>query len=152
MQPDLDPQWLKRQLVTGHFNPLPHNPVFKQPLERNLMNTLLEKEKISVLIFFLFFNVFYSFQNKYPVFHHIYFVVCEFFQIWIGLRLIFGKGLRVNPFPHKWVLRGSVVKCSTRNPWVLGSSRTGSFGFFCGSVLGQDTSEPSLVLVKPRKT
>ena len=25
---------------------------------------------------------------------------------------------------------------------VLGSSHTGSSGFFCGSVLGQDTSEP----------
>ena len=27
----------------------------------------------------------------------------------------------------------------TRNPGVLGSSRTRSCGFFCGSVLGQDT-------------
>ena len=45
----------------------------------------------------------------------------------------------------------SVVKCLTRNPGVLGSSRTGYSGFFRGSVLGQDTSEPSLVLVKPRK-
>ena len=50
-----------------------------------------------------------------------------------------------------WVPRGSVVKCLTRNPGVLGSSRTGSSGFFRGSVLGQDTSEPSLVLVKHRK-
>ena len=40
------------------------------------------------------------------------------------------------------VLRGSVVKCLTRNPGVLGSSRTGFSGFFCGSVLGQDTLEP----------
>ena len=40
------------------------------------------------------------------------------------------------------VLGGPVVKCLTRNPGVLGSSRTGSSGFFCGSVLGQDTSEP----------
>ena len=47
--------------------------------------------------------------------------------------------------------RGSVVKCLTCNLWVLGSSHTGSSGFFHGSVLGQDTSEPSLVLVKPRK-
>ena len=46
---------------------------------------------------------------------------------------------------------GSVVKCLTRNPGFLGSSRTGSSGFFRGSVLGQDTSEPSLVLVKPGK-
>ena len=40
------------------------------------------------------------------------------------------------------VLHGSVVKCLTRNPGLLGSSRTGSSGFFRGSVLGQDTSEP----------
>ena len=39
----------------------------------------------------------------------------------------------------------------SRNLGVLGSSHTGSSGFFRGSVLGQDTSEPSLVLVKPRK-
>ena len=49
------------------------------------------------------------------------------------------------------VQHGSVVKCLTRIPWVLGSSRTGSSGFLRGSVLGQDTSEPSLVPVKPRK-
>ena len=49
----------------------------------------------------------------------------------------------------------SVVKCLTRNPGVLDSSRTVSSGFFFfffrGSVLGQDTSKPSLVLVKPGK-
>ena len=49
----------------------------------------------------------------------------------------------------KRVPRGSVLRC--RNPGVLGSSRTRSSGFFRGSVLGQDTSELSLVLVKPRK-
>ena len=49
------------------------------------------------------------------------------------------------------VLRGSGVKCLTRNQGVLGLSRTGSSGFYRGSVLGLDTSEPSLVLVKPRK-
>ena len=43
------------------------------------------------------------------------------------------------------------VKCLTHNPRILGSSRTGSSGVFCGGVLGQDTSEFSLVLVKPRK-
>ena len=41
------------------------------------------------------------------------------------------------------VPRGSVVRCLTRNPGVLGSSLTRSSGFFRGSVLGQDTSEPS---------
>ena len=40
------------------------------------------------------------------------------------------------------VLRGSVVKCLTCNPGVLGSSHTGSCVFFRGSVLWQDTSEP----------
>ena len=40
------------------------------------------------------------------------------------------------------VPRFSVVKCFTRNPGVLDSSRTGSSGFLCGNVLGQDTSEP----------
>ena len=44
-----------------------------------------------------------------------------------------------------------MVKCLTSNPGVLGSSRTGSSWFSRGSVLGQDTSDPSLVLVKPRK-
>ena len=63
----------------------------------------------------------------------------------------------VSPFVNlfdiisSWVPRGSVVKCLTRNPGVLGSSLTGSSGFSLGSVLGQDTSEPSLVLVKHRK-
>ena len=33
-------------------------------------------------------------------------------------------------------------KCLTCSPGVLGSSHTGSSGFFRGSVLGQDTSEP----------
>ena len=42
-------------------------------------------------------------------------------------------------------------KVLPRNPGVLGSSLTRSSGFFRGSVLGQDTSEPRLVLVKPRK-
>ena len=58
-----------------------------------------------------------------------------------------------NPCPSVWkrVPRDPVVKCLTRNSGVLGSSRTGSSGIFHGSVLGQDTSQPSLVLVKPRK-
>ena len=56
-----------------------------------------------------------------------------------------------NARPHFARPRGLLVKCLTRNPGVLGSSRTGSSGFFRGSVLGQDTSEPSLVLVKPKK-
>ena len=51
--------------------------------------------------------------------------------------------IRIQPFPTMdRVPRGSVVKCLTPNPGVLGSSLTGSSGFFRGSVLGQDTSEP----------
>ena len=50
--------------------------------------------------------------------------------------------IRTKPFHRIGVLRGSVVKCLTRNPGVLGSSLTGSSGFFRGSDLGQDTSEP----------
>ena len=42
------------------------------------------------------------------------------------------------------VLRGSVVNCLTLNPGVLGWNRTGSSGFFRGSGLWQDTSEPQL--------
>ena len=49
------------------------------------------------------------------------------------------------------VLRGSVVKCLTRNPGVLGSSRTRSYGFFVGVSLGKTLQSPSLVLMKPRK-
>ena len=49
------------------------------------------------------------------------------------------------------VSRGSVVKCLTRNPGVLGTSRTRSSGFFVGVSLGKTLQSPSLVLVKPRK-
>ena len=45
-------------------------------------------------------------------------------------------------------LSGKVFYSLFRGP---GLSLTGSSGFFRGSVLGQETSEPSLVLVKPRK-
>ena len=60
------------------------------------------------------------------------------------------KFFLVQPF-RQWVLHGSEEKCLTSNPGILGLSHTGSSGFFHGNVLGQDTSEPSLALVKPRK-
>ena len=41
------------------------------------------------------------------------------------------------------VLRGSVVKCLTCNPGVLGSSRTGSSGYFVGVSLGTSKPQPS---------
>ena len=49
------------------------------------------------------------------------------------------------------VLHGSVVKCLTHNPGILGSSHTGSSGFFMGVSLSKTLQSPSLVLVKPRK-
>ena len=53
--------------------------------------------------------------------------------------------------PRGGVPSGSVINCLTRNPGVLGSSRTESFEFFRGSVLGQDTSEPRLSTSKTQK-
>ena len=44
-----------------------------------------------------------------------------------------------------------MVECLTRNPWALGSSRTGSSGFFAKVSSGKTNQSPSLVLVKPRK-
>ena len=49
------------------------------------------------------------------------------------------------------VPRGSVVKCLTRSPTVLSSTRNGSFGFFRGVSLGKTLQSPSLVQVKPRQ-
>ena len=49
------------------------------------------------------------------------------------------------------VLRGSVVMCLTRNPGVLGSSRTGSAVFFVRVSLGETLQSPNLILVKARK-
>ena len=94
-----------------------------------------------------------------------YFVVCKSFLFRMAKSLSFGtelsrfKPLIYIPIPLRTcdisslarVPRGPVVKCLTRNPGVLGSSRTRSSELFRGSVLGKDTSEPSLVLVKPRK-
>ena len=44
-----------------------------------------------------------------------------------------------------------MVKCLTRNPGILGSSRTGSSEFFAGVSFGKTLQSPSLVLVKTRK-
>ena len=56
----------------------------------------------------------------------------------------------VGPLPCG-VLRGSVVECLTRNPRVLGSSRTGYSEFFVGVSLCQTLQSPNPVLVKSRK-
>ena len=49
---------------------------------------------------------------------------------------------------EKGLLRASVVKFLTRNPGVLGSSRTGSSAQEC---LGETIQGSSLVLMIPRK-
>ena len=54
---------------------------------------------------------------------------------------------------YKGVLLGSVVKCLIRNRGILGSSRTGSSGlFFVGVPLSKTLQNPSLALMKPKKT
>ena len=55
---------------------------------------------------------------------------------------MFSQRLNLLFLQFKGFLRGSVVKCLTCNQGVLGLSSTGSSGFFRGSVLEQDTSEP----------
>ena len=50
-----------------------------------------------------------------------------------------------------WVMLGSVVKCLTLNPRVLGSSDTGSSWFFVRVSLSKTLQSPRLALVKPRK-
>ena len=49
------------------------------------------------------------------------------------------------------VLRGSLVKCLTLNPGVMGSSRTGSPRIFVEMSSGNILHNPKLVLVKPSK-
>ena len=69
-----------------------------------------------------------------------------------GRNVLYRLNIRIQrPHLPRWVLRGSVVKCLTRNPGVLGSRRTGSSEFFVRVSLGQTLQSPSLVLVKPRK-
>ena len=60
-------------------------------------------------------------------------------QIFIMIRILWG------------VLHGSLVKCLTCNPGVLGPSQTGFSGFFMGVSLGKTLQSPSLGLVKTRK-
>ena len=81
-------------------------------------------------------------------FHHLSFQKTE---RWVFLLTLKGWFKLFILFVERRAPRGSVVKCLTRNPGVLGSSRTGSSEFFHWSVLGHGTSEPSLVLMKPRK-
>ena len=66
--------------VNAKFNSLPHSPDFKRPCIRSLLKTLWEKEKLLVVSISSFSNtVFYTFQNKFQVFSHIYCVLCKCF-------------------------------------------------------------------------
>ena len=57
----------------------------------------------------------------------------------------------LDAFFHGPSWHATVEKCLTHNPGVLGSSCFRSSGFFyLGNVLGQDTSEPRLIVVKPK--
>ena len=49
------------------------------------------------------------------------------------------------------VLRGSVVKCLTRNLGILCLNRTGSSRFLVEVSLGKKLQTPSLALVVPRR-
>ena len=152
-------------LVSGNGLNLYHtNLTFNDPVERSLLKTLWEKEKMLVTGIFSFsHNVFLPFPKQISFFQSHLFCRLQInaFNLDQSKMLSFGKeSIDIcneqisHPclFYRPWrVPPGSVVKCLTRNLGVLGSSRTGSSGFFRGSVLGQDTSEPSLVLVKPRK-
>ena len=119
-------------------NSLPHSPDLT-PLEKKALENIVGKgENAGNQHFLLFPQCFLLFP--------IYCETRNFRQTLIFFDFV---GNAIYKFR---VPRGSVVRCLTRNPGVLGSSRTRSSGFFRGSILGQDTSEPSLVLVKPRKT
>ena len=68
---------------------------------------------------------------------------CSVYGEKLEIETLWGKvNLLVNQIFLLYPQCGSLLKCLTRNPGVLGLSHTGSSGFFRGSVLGQDTSEP----------
>ena len=92
-----------------------------------------------------------------------HFVVCKCFQFGKEFKTlsrkpignIVGRDKNVRNqhfllFPCR-LLCASIVKCLTHNPWVLGSSCTGSSGLLMRVSLGKILQSPSLVLVKPRK-
>ena len=57
------------------FNPLPHNPYFWRPWERNLY-----RKHCGYQHFLLFPQCFLSAQIKFQIFSHFYFVVCKCFR------------------------------------------------------------------------
>ena len=85
-------------------------------------------------------SVFHPFGELPAIFIKSDIVVCKLFQFRPVRNIVVWE--RVKMVRESGALRGIVVKCLTRNPGVLGSSRNGSSGFFRGSVLEQDTSEP----------
>ena len=127
----------------------PNKPWFLRVCSTNLLQTVWEKKKLLITSNFSFsLSVFYPFGELSGIFIKLEIVVCSLFQFGRVRNLSFGKGLimllievlKLGNIGSEClgVRRGPVVKCLTCNPGVLGSSRTGSSGSFCGSVLGQD--------------
>ena len=147
-------------LVTS-FNPFPNKPLFIPVCSICILKTLWEKEKLLVTSnFSLSHSVFYTYGKLPAIFIKSKIVVCKLFQFGSVCILSFRKGLRkghcycrstIKLYVLLGVLHGLVVRCLTRNPGVLSSSCTGSFGFFLEVSLGKTLQSPSLVLVKPRK-
>ena len=133
------------------LNPFLHIYSFKHIEEKSCRKPLWEKVKLLKMSNFTFFhNAFYATCIVKSFNSHISVVLCSFFEFGTVSKWSIREWASQLP-NNAQVPHGPVVKCLTRNPGVLGLSRTGSSGFFHGSVLGQETSEPSLVLVKPRK-
>ena len=68
--------------------------------------------------------------------------------IFYPIPTMFSEGLFLRVFG---VLCGSVEECLTHNPGVLGLSTLDPLTFLCGSVHGQDISEPQPSTGEPRK-
>ena len=124
--------------VSYLFNSLPHNPWFPFPWEGRFLKTLWEKEKMLVTSIFSFSHiVFYHVIDRNNCLISLWFFTCKCFQFDLVKDYSI---LRICGLVQIFFVRdlgGLVVKCLTRNPGVLGSSRTGPSWF-----LGQDTSEP----------
>ena len=69
-----------------YFNPLPHDPDFQQPLERSILKTLREKEKMLVTSISYSHNVFLPVENHTSIFlSHLLYFVCKMLLICISL-------------------------------------------------------------------
>ena len=67
-----------------------YHTILTFPLQRSLLNTLWEKDKMLVNSIFSFsHNVFYPSQNTFQSFSHVYFIICTCFQVvWFRLNRV----------------------------------------------------------------